>query len=62
MPVIRNPRDRQTVTPSMPLPAGAGDGDGGQAAGESPGFIAPMLATAAAGLPLDAAEFVAEVK
>jgi bifunctional non-homologous end joining protein LigD len=34
----------------------------GQAAGESPGFIAPMLATAAAGLPPDAAEFVAEVK
>jgi bifunctional non-homologous end joining protein LigD len=34
----------------------------GQAAGESPGFIAPMLATAAAVLPPDAAEFVAEVK
>ena len=34
----------------------------GQAAGGSPGFIAPMLATAAAGLPPDAAEFVAEVK
>ena len=34
----------------------------GQAASESPGFIAPMLATAAAGLPADAAEFVAEVK
>jgi hypothetical protein len=34
----------------------------GQAAGSSPGFIAPMLATAAAGLPQDAAEFVAEVK
>ena len=34
----------------------------GQAAGESPGFIAPMLATAAAGLPPDAARFVAEVK
>ena len=34
----------------------------GQAAGDSPGFIAPMLATAAAGLPPDAAEFVAEVK
>jgi len=34
----------------------------GQAAGESPGFIAPMLATAVAGLPADAAEFVAEVK
>ncbi len=34
----------------------------GQAAKESPGFIAPMLATAAAGLPPDAAEFVAEVK
>jgi bifunctional non-homologous end joining protein LigD len=34
----------------------------GQAAGDSPGFIAPMLATAAAGLPRDAAEFVAEVK
>ena len=34
----------------------------GQAAGESPGFIAPMLATAVAGLPPDAAEFVAEVK
>jgi ATP-dependent DNA ligase len=34
----------------------------GRAAGESPGFIAPMLATAVAGLPADAAEFVAEVK
>ena len=34
----------------------------GQAAGESPGFIAPMLAVAVAGLPPDAAEFVAEVK
>jgi bifunctional non-homologous end joining protein LigD len=34
----------------------------GQAARESPGFIAPMLATAVAGLPADAAEFVAEVK
>jgi bifunctional non-homologous end joining protein LigD len=34
----------------------------GQAAGESPGFIAPMLATGVAGLPPDAAEFVAEVK
>jgi bifunctional non-homologous end joining protein LigD len=34
----------------------------GQAAGESPSFIAPMLATAVAGLPPDAAEFVAEVK
>jgi bifunctional non-homologous end joining protein LigD len=34
----------------------------GQAAGESPGFIAPMLAAAVAGLPPDAAEFVAEVK
>jgi bifunctional non-homologous end joining protein LigD len=34
----------------------------GLAAGESPGFIAPMLATAAARLPPDAAEFVAEVK
>ena len=34
----------------------------GQAAGDNPGFIAPMLATAAAGLPPDAAEFVAEVK
>jgi hypothetical protein len=34
----------------------------GQAAGGSPGFIAPMLATAAAGLPADAVEFVAEVK
>ena len=34
----------------------------GQAAGDSPGFIAPMLATAAAALPPDAAEFVAEVK
>jgi len=34
----------------------------GQAAGESPGFIAPMLATAVAGLPPDAGEFVAEVK
>jgi hypothetical protein len=33
----------------------------GQAAGDNPGFIAPMLATAAAGLPPDAAEFVAEV-
>jgi bifunctional non-homologous end joining protein LigD len=34
----------------------------GQAAGDNPGFIAPMLATAAAGLPADAAGFVAEVK
>ena len=34
----------------------------GQAAGESPGFIAPMLATAVGGPPPDAAEFVAEVK
>jgi bifunctional non-homologous end joining protein LigD len=34
----------------------------GQAAGESPGFIASMLATAVAGLTTDAAEFVAEVK
>ena len=34
----------------------------GQAAGDDPGFIAPMLATAAAGLPPDAYEFVAEVK
>jgi bifunctional non-homologous end joining protein LigD len=34
----------------------------GQAAGESPGFVAPMLAIAAAGLPPDAAEFVAEGK
>ena len=34
----------------------------GQAAGDSPGFIAPMLASPAAGLPPDAAEFVAEVK
>ena len=34
----------------------------GLAAGDGPGFIAPMLATAAAGLPSDAAEFVAEVK
>ena len=34
----------------------------GHAAGDSPGFIAPMLATAAAGLPPDAAEFVAEAK
>jgi bifunctional non-homologous end joining protein LigD len=34
----------------------------GQAAGDSPGFIAPMLATPAAGLPADADEFVAEVK
>jgi bifunctional non-homologous end joining protein LigD len=34
----------------------------GQAAGESPGFIAPMLATAVAGLPPAAAEFVAQVK
>ena len=31
----------------------------GRAAAESTGFIAPMLATAAAGLPADAAEFVA---
>jgi putative nucleotidyltransferase with HDIG domain len=34
----------------------------GQAAGGNQGFIAPMLATAAAGLPADADEFVAEVK
>ena len=34
----------------------------GQAAGGNQGFIAPMLATAAAGLPTDADEFVAEVK
>ena len=34
----------------------------GQAAGDNPGFIAPMLATAPAGLPPDADEFVAEVK
>ncbi len=34
----------------------------GQAAGDSPGFIAPMLAAPAAGLPPDAAGFVAEVK
>jgi bifunctional non-homologous end joining protein LigD len=34
----------------------------GDTAGESPGFIAPMLATGVAGLPPDAAEFVAEVK
>jgi len=34
----------------------------GQAAGEIPGFIAPMLATGVTGLPPDAAEFVAEVK
>jgi bifunctional non-homologous end joining protein LigD len=34
----------------------------GQAAGESPGFIASMLATAVAGLTTDAAEFVAEMK
>ena len=34
----------------------------GQAAGDNPGFIAPMLATPAAGLPPDAGEFVAEVK
>jgi bifunctional non-homologous end joining protein LigD len=34
----------------------------GQAAGESSGFIAPMLATGVGGLPPDAAEFVAEVK
>ncbi len=34
----------------------------GQAAGDNPGFIAPMLATPAAGLPPDAAGFVAEVK
>src|SRR5260370_17218607 len=34
----------------------------GQAAGESLGFVAPMLATGVAGLPPDAAEFVAEVK
>jgi ATP dependent DNA ligase domain len=33
-----------------------------QAAGDNPGFIAPMLATAAADLPPDADEFVAEVK
>src|SRR5260370_23096645 len=34
----------------------------GRAAGESLGFSAPMLPTAVAGLPPDAAEFVAEVK
>lgn len=34
----------------------------GQAGRQSPGFIAPMLAAPAAGLPPDAAEFVAEVK
>ena len=34
----------------------------GQAAGDNSGFIAPMLATAPAGLPPDADEFVAEVK
>jgi len=34
----------------------------GQAAGDSPGFVAPMLATGVAELPPDAAEFVAEVK
>jgi ATP dependent DNA ligase domain len=34
----------------------------GWTAGDIPGFIAPMLATAAARLPPDAAEFVAEVK
>jgi bifunctional non-homologous end joining protein LigD len=34
----------------------------GQAAGNSPGFIAPILATAIAVLPPDADEFVAEVK
>jgi ATP-dependent DNA ligase len=34
----------------------------GQAAGDNPGFIAPMLATAAAGLPPCADEFMAEVK
>jgi bifunctional non-homologous end joining protein LigD len=34
----------------------------GRPAGASPGFIAPMLATAAAGLLADAAEFVAEMK
>jgi bifunctional non-homologous end joining protein LigD len=34
----------------------------GQAAEDTPGFIAPMLAMSAAGLPPDAAEFVAEVK
>jgi bifunctional non-homologous end joining protein LigD len=34
----------------------------GQAAGDDPGFIAPMLATAPPGLPPDADEFVAEVK
>src|ERR1700740_3370332 len=34
----------------------------GQTAGESPGFVAPMLATGVTGLPPDAAEFVAEVK
>jgi bifunctional non-homologous end joining protein LigD len=33
-----------------------------QAAEDSPGFIAPMLAMSAAGLPPDAAEFAAEVK
>jgi len=39
-----------------------GDAVPGQAAGGNQGFIAPMLATAAAGLPTDADEFVAEVK
>src|SRR5579859_446713 len=34
----------------------------GRAAVDSPGFVAPMLATGAAGLPADAAGFVAEVK
>lgn len=34
----------------------------GHAAGDNPNFIAPMLATVAATLPADAAEFIAEVK
>ena len=34
----------------------------GQAAGDSPSFTAPMLATAMARLPPEAAGFVAEVK
>src|SRR2546430_17692253 len=34
----------------------------GQTARDNPGFIAPMLVTPAAGLPPDAAEFVAEAK
>ena len=41
---------------------GCGAGTAGQAAGESLGFIAPMLPTAVVRLQPDAAEFVAEVK